>query len=255
MKLLFLGAGSGLGTDPDNFQSNMMLLADNGKKLLIDCGTDIRFSLNKANYQVEDIDAVYISHLHADHIGGLEWFALQQKFVCHKKPDLIIHETLEQMLWEHSLSGGLKTLEGQDATLQDYFKVHTVADNQIYEWEGVQLNLIKTVHIHSNGELMPSYGLDMSYKSKNFFITADTQFIPEVFKPYYQKADLVFHDCETSRTPSGVHAHFNQLYSLSSEIKAKTWLYHYNDMDNKLPDAQAHGFLGFVHSGQIIDLV
>ena len=34
MKLLFLGAGSGLVSDENNFQSNMMLLADNGKKLL-----------------------------------------------------------------------------------------------------------------------------------------------------------------------------------------------------------------------------
>lgn len=254
MKLLFLGAGSGLGTDLSNFQSNMMLLADSGKKLLIDCGTDIRFSLAQTQCEAADIDGVYISHLHADHIGGLEWFALQRKFVCHlNKPKLIIHKTLLSMLWEHSLSGGLKTLDDQEATLDDYFEVFVLDDNEIYAWEGLQLKLIKTIHVHSNRELMPSYGLDINYKNKNFLITADTQFTPELFESYYQKATLIFHDCETLSIASGVHAHFNQLKTLSPELKAKMWLYHYND--GVLPDAMAHGFLGFVRCGQIIDLI
>lgn len=253
MKLLFLGAGSGLGKDLQNFQSNMLLTTNGGKKLLIDCGTDIRFSLTQAQYSPQDIDAVYISHLHADHIGGLEWFALQRKFVCRTtKPPLIIHEELAHLLWEHSLSGGLKTLEDQDATLDDYFLVQKIADNQVFKWEGLQLSLIKTVHVHSNRVLMPSYGLTIEYQGKRFFITADTQFTPEFLGQSYHDATVVFHDCETSPSPSGVHAHFNQLITLAPEIKAKMWLYHYNDGD--LPDAAAHGFLGFARCGQVIDL-
>jgi ribonuclease BN (tRNA processing enzyme) len=253
MKLLFLGAASGLGTDPANFQSNMLLLTDDGKKLLIDCGTDIRFSLTQAKYLPSDIDAVFISHLHADHIGGLEWFALQRKFVFHNgRPQLIIHEELVSLLWEHSLSGGLKTLEEQDATLHNYFKVQTVANAHTYEWEGLQLSMIKTIHVHSNGELMPSYGLVIDYKGKNFFITTDTQFTPDIFDKLYEEASIVFHDCETLPTPSGVHAHFDQLSTLDLKIKAKMWLYHYND--GELPDAQAQGFLGFARCGQVVDL-
>lgn len=253
MKLLFLGAASGLGTDPTNFQSNMLLLTDSGKKLLIDCGTDIRFSLTKANYVPHEIDAVFISHLHADHIGGLEWFALQRKFVQpNGKPQLIVHEELAELLWSRSLSGGLKTLEDQDATLDDFFTVSRVADSHVYEWEGLQLNLVKTIHIHSNGELMPSYGIDIDYNGKHFFITTDTQFTPQFFEKYYQQASIVFHDCETLASPSGVHAHFDELCSLSPELKAKMWLYHYND--GVLPDAKIQGFLGFARCGQWIDL-
>jgi ribonuclease BN (tRNA processing enzyme) len=253
MKLLFLGAGSGLGTDPTNFQSNMLLITDKGKKLLIDCGTDIRFSLTHAKYTAEDVDTVYISHLHADHIGGLEWFALQRKFVSQNgAPKLIIHQELAPMLWEHSLSGGLKTLEDQEATLNHFFSVNTVANDQIYEWEGVQIKVIKTVHIHSNNELMPSYGLVLGYKGKKFFITTDTQFTPDSLGKYYEESMLIFHDCETLASPSGVHAHFNQLRTLDPAIKAKMWLYHYND--GELPDAKAEGFLGFAQCGQIIEL-
>jgi ribonuclease BN (tRNA processing enzyme) len=253
MKLLFLGAGSGLGTDPTNFQSNMLLLTDSGKKLLIDCGTDIRFSLTNAKYIAHDIDAVFISHLHADHIGGMEWLALQRKFVPPAgRPQLIVHENLAELLWQRSLSGGLKTLEELDATLHDYFFVQTLADDQVYEWEGLQLTLIKTVHVHSNGKLMPSYGIDICSQGKHFFITADTQFTPESMEKYYQQATIIFHDCETLASPSGVHAHFEQLKTLPAQIKAKMWLYHYND--GKLPDAHSQGFLGFAKCGQVVEL-
>ena len=253
MKLLFLGAGSGLGTDFGNFQSNMLLLTDSGKKLLIDCGTDIRFSLTKAGYVPEEIDAVYLSHLHADHIGGIEWFAFQRKFASQNgAPQLIAHERLVHPLWEHSLSGGLKTLDDREATLSAYFVVHVVNDGEIFNWEGLTLDLVQTVHIYSNKKLMPSYGLNIGYKGKTFLITTDTQFTLDRFKPYYRAATLIFHDCETLDVPSGVHTHFNQLDTLDPKIKAKLWLYHYNDGD--LPDAKSHGFAGFVRCGQEFDL-
>lgn len=253
MKLLFLGAGSGIGTDFENFQSNMLLLTDSGKKLLIDCGTDIRFSLTKAGYLPQDIDAVYISHLHADHIGGIEWFAFQRKFASSNgSPQLIIHKDLVHRLWEHSLSGGLRTLDDREAILSDYFVVNIVKDEHIFNWEGLKLNLVQTIHIYSNKKLMPSYGLAIGFKGKTFFITTDARFTPERFEKYYRDATLIFHDCETMETSSGVHSHFKQLDTLDPKIKAKIWLYHYND--GELPDAQSHGFAGFVRRGQEFDL-
>jgi ribonuclease BN (tRNA processing enzyme) len=130
--------------------------------------------------------------------------------------------------------------------------VHEVVDDAVYEWEGLKLSFIQTLHYHSNNELMPTYGLDISYKDKKFLITADTQFTPERFDTEYHDATIIFHDCETMSEPSGIHAHFNQLKTLPKEIKAKTWLYHYSD--GALPDARSEGFLGFVRCGQVIDL-
>lgn len=73
MKLVFLGSGSAFTMQ--NRQSNMIIEL-NGRKLLIDVGSDIRFSLKLMGYNFKDIDEVYLSHLHADHIGGLEWLNL-----------------------------------------------------------------------------------------------------------------------------------------------------------------------------------
>ncbi|KTD66307.1 MBL fold metallo-hydrolase [Legionella spiritensis] len=253
MKLLFLGSASGLSESVGNFQSNMVLMADSGKKLLIDCGTDIRFSLSAAKLCPDDIDAIYISHLHADHAGGLEWLGFNRKFKSQKsKPSLIIHHTLADPLWQHCLSGGMDTLKNEKATLASFFDVHALADGQEFAWEGAVLELVQTIHAFSDGHLIPSYGLLIRIKERQYFITADTQFNEHLLMPYYVESQLIFHDCETSDVPSGVHAHYEQLKSLSPAIKAKMWLYHYSD--DKLPDAGKHGFCGFVKPRQLIDL-
>lgn len=253
MKLLFLGSANGLSSSAANYHSNMLLISDSNKTLLIDCGTDIRFSLTHANYGMEDIDSIYISHLHADHAGGLEWVGLNRKFMSHRpKPVLYIHESLVDPLWEHCLSGGMDTLKTEQATLDSYFDVKAVSSNLKFSWEGIKFELIKTIHMISNGHLMPSYGLIIKYKGRQFFLTTDTQFCKESLKTYYENAEIIFHDCETSPHHSTVHAHFNELKTLSPEIKAKMWLYHFND--NVRPDAIAEGFRGFINPRQEFDL-
>ena len=47
LKITFLGSGSAFYNDVDNFQSNLLLECQ-GRSLLIDCGTDIRFSMREA---------------------------------------------------------------------------------------------------------------------------------------------------------------------------------------------------------------
>jgi ribonuclease BN (tRNA processing enzyme) len=81
MELVALGTGSAFTLK--NFQSNYLLKGE--KNLLIDCGGDIRFSLKEQNMSYKDIDAVYISHLHADHQGGLEYLAFCSYFDPSKK--------------------------------------------------------------------------------------------------------------------------------------------------------------------------
>lgn len=255
MELLFLGTGAALydsaAAAAQNFNSNMLLTHQN-QRLLIDCGIDIKFSLHHQQLDFSDIDAVYISHLHFDHAGGLEWLALSCKFFGKKhKPKLFIHNSLVDVLWKNCLSGGLSTLDDTKAELGDFFDVVIIDDKQQFHWQGITFNLVKTDHYCSNHNLMPSFGLQFDAGGKTLFITTDTRFTPHVLEPHYQQATLIFHDCDVSNSPSPVHAGYNQLTTLSKETKAKMWLYHY--ATDKLPDATKDGFLGFVHKGQLFN--
>lgn len=252
MKLIFLGSGSAFTVGCDNYQSNMILQSE-GHNLLIDCGTDARLSLYDARINYSEIEAVFISHLHSDHIGGLEWLAFCTFFDPKvKKPKLFISKHLVEDLWNHVLAGGLSTLENEAACLSTYFDVVPIEDNGFFTWYGVKLELIQTYHVISDHKLCPSYGLLLINQNCRTFLTADTKINLEAYEALYRTSDIIFHDCETSDIPSTVHAHFNELKHLDPSIKQKMWLYHHNP--GPLPDAQQAGFKGFVQKGQIFDL-
>ncbi len=254
IKLQFLGSGSAFVPITENFQSNMILQSSSGKRLLIDCGTDARHSTAALGLGYRDINSVYISHFHADHVGGLEWLAFTTRFdPVAKKPSMMIHPSLLETLWDNVLSGGLKSLEGdKSATLNDYFDILPCVNDSSFNWESIHINLVKTIHVYDGHELVPSYGLYFETNKNRVFISTDTQFKPELYMPYYQQADIIFHDCETSPHKGCVHAHFTELATLDPSIKAKMWLYHYSTTERY--DAVANGFKGFVTKGQEFSL-
>jgi ribonuclease BN (tRNA processing enzyme) len=259
MKLTFIGCGSAF-TTPEYYQSNMMITSSTGKNMLIDCGTDIRFSLSECNIRFrthpgEEIDAVYISHLHSDHVAGMEWFAFDTYFDPNpQRPKLFMEEELMHELWTNSLKAGLGCIEGKRMHLTDYFECHPVENGQNFYWENICFTMIRMPHIITGYKNLYSYALLMKEVDKNgplVFLSTDTQFQPDIIKKVAKSATIIFHDCETSPYHSLVHAHYDDLSLLAPEIKRKMWLYHYQPKPEQ--DPKKDGFLGFVTKGQQFD--
>lgn len=251
MKLTFLGTGSAFTLA--NYQSNM-LLEVGGERMLLDCGGDCRRAMHALGLGSADVSAVYVSHLHADHVGGLEWFALTRYFhpTRRERPRLYLNEKLAADLWHSSLKGGLGTLQNLIADLDTYFEVKRLHRNEGFDFQGVRLQTVQTVHYMDGYEIVPSYGLIWKAPDgKNIFLTTDTQFCPNQIRDFYRTADVIFHDCETGQPPTGIHAHFDELCALPADLRKKMWLYHYRD--GALPDAVAAGFAGFVKQGQTFE--
>lgn len=253
MKIKFIGAGSAF-TSPDYYQSNMLITAKSGKRLLLDCGSDARFALAESqiyNHNLcEALDAIYISHLHADHIGGMEWLAFSTYFsLQHKKLMLFMEKQQMQDLWEQSLKGGLERLEGHMTHLTDYFDCHPLAENGTFNWERIQATLVKMPHVITGKINHYSYGLLLRETTGPcIFISTDTPFRPNLIAEIAEKAEVIFHDCETSPFKTPVHAHYNELKTLPPTLKQKMWLYHYQPQPNYHPEVD--GFKGFVAKGQ-----
>ncbi len=256
MKLTFIGVGGAFTTK--YYNSNMVLQVGD-KRMLIDCGSDARHAMNDLGWTHKDLDAVYISHLHADHAGGMEWLCLKTYFDptftdasgAKRKLDLFMRSSLQTGLWDMLKAGCCLT--NIKAGLRSFFNLKSCPKNKPFEFNGVSFKTVQTVHYVDDAEIVPSFGLFWTAPNgKKIFLTTDTQFSPSSIQTFYNAADIIFHDCET--TPgfkTGVHAHYEDMKTLPPNLKSRMWLYHY--YDTPLPDAKADGFAGFVQQGQEFD--
>ncbi len=138
--------------------------------------------------------------------------------------------------------------------LTDYLDCHPVGEGGDFLWEGVKFTLVRMPDINTGYRNFYSRGLlmeDTTCKGPIVFLTTDTQFAPRMICKIAEKAEIIFHDCETSPFKSTVHAHYDDLCTLPSGVKEKTWLYHYHP--NPSPNPIEDGFRGFVAKGNEFD--
>ena len=260
MKIIAAGTGSAFCMN--NYHTNFVI-CHKGKRLLVDCGTDIRFALRDINIPITDIDAAYISHAHADHAGGLEALGFITYFTPGKdRPKLYGQGQLLTDLWVHTLKGGMEGLEGKAVGMDDFFEVCPVQLNSDFVWQGICFEIVQTVHISAKYKILNTFGLMFNdpKTNKRIYITTDTQFSPEPhMMACYKEADVIIHDCETAPYNSGVHAAYVKLRTLPDDIKKKMYLCHYQDniLDEKgritkewKDKAKTDKFAGFISKGQ-----
>jgi len=262
MDLIFLGSGSGLISPKENYHSNLVLRdSEQGGLLAIDCGSHFQIAIEEIGFDVEAFEAFYVTHLHADHVGGLEWVALKRYFgptgifkygrENYRGPRIIGNAEILDDLWTKVLSGGLETLTGRPNTLHTFFTVDQLPPNGTFAWHGVVFDIVQTVHTMDNRRVKPSYGLLFRIGDHRIFFTGDTQFCPNQITGFYDEATIIFHDCELANFPGSVHAQYRELCTLPEKYRQKMWLYHYQ---GALPEGwQEHGFCGFVEKGQIFE--
>lgn len=223
---------------------------------MIDCAHSGPRSLEKYGLLLKDITHVFITHLHADHISGMEEFAFRAKLIYKQQPIVLTTASLLDRLWNASLRGGLEYIEqipGQQAkqVLSDFFAPEALAPMTWLTIEGepgLRIYLHPTNHVAG----MESYGIEVEEmpggKEKRFLFSGDTKFDNDLIQHGAQTCAKIFHDCQLydsgKNNEFGVHASYTQFSTLPLEIRNKMWLYHYGD--TPLPHAEGDGFAGFV---------
>lgn len=261
MNLTFLGSGSAFTLGHENYHSNILITVDD-KNLLYDAGTTIPDALHNVGLSPQDLDAVYISHLHADHAGGLEYIAFKSYFEQFpfgiNKIKLFGHHSVLTEGWKHTWSGGLKSITGKTNILSDYFDINIMNTGDSFEFESSIISPIKTIHVVDEVGEVPSFGLMLYYKNKKAFITGDSSFSPEYFNEYYMDSDIIFQEVEFAEYPNSVHTQYKDLKTLHCEIKRKMHLYHYALKDKSFKELNTlviqDGFAGLVKRGKEFNL-
>ena len=75
MKLRVLGCGDAFGSGGRNQSGYLIEGAD--RLFLLDCGPTTLLAMKRAGIEPKRLDAVFLSHLHGDHFGGLPFFFIE----------------------------------------------------------------------------------------------------------------------------------------------------------------------------------
>ena len=255
LELVFLGAGSSFA---NTLYNTNFLLIKGDTHILVDFGVTGPIALPKvAGLQATDIEAFLPTHSHSDHIGGLEYLALANRYIGvmgMKKPKLkmIIVKQYERVLWDMSLRGGMRwneiNEEGKYLTLKNYFDIVTPKkiknpgrDLWRLDYNGIKLEIFRTIHIPEQalaaGDAFLSYGL---FVDDRLFISGDTKFDKPLIDFYKDRSEIMFHD--GAITPNPVHACIDELRTLPKDVKKKMYLMDYSDSFKEVDISEFGGY-------------
>lgn len=261
LSLFFIGAGSAFSK---KYYNTNLLIVKGNDHVLMDCGSLCPFALETLyNTKIYEIKNLFLTHPHADHIGGVEEFMLASKYIKHEKINLAITDEFKKKLWNQSLRGGCQYSEKGKMYFSDYFNQLKPLRIQkkpfeIYEIQmgTINLKIFRTMHITTKKDSIRnsqiSYGVLVDNK---VLLTGDSQFRKEqleFFMENFPEIQGIFHDCDISGYSPNVHASYEQLNSLEDSIKNKMYLCHYNSKISGL-DLSADGFAGYAKPGIYYD--
>ena len=213
-----------------------LLLCCDGFTLAVDCPDRYRGALRAAAERagrplpIESIDHVLITHLHGDHMNGLEGVAWYKHFAEGKRVRLVASPEVRATIWDARLAGSMTQLwngsEYRTFGFDDYFEHVPLSWDGVTEVGPFRIRAYRTQH-H-----IPTSAILVEAGGARFGFSADTAFDPRLIE-FLSAADLIVH--ETNLGPA--HTPYEALAALPEEIRRRMRLIHYPDEMVGLPVA------------------
>ncbi len=247
IKIIILGSGDTLGTPlagcscdtcldlhSKRYRFGLLLEIDN-LKILVDPNPDLKWECLNSNLELKDIDHIFITHHHSDHVNGLGEFFFRR--------------SAPQTLWfgNHSLNHKLmeywKYLENEEVltfrTFDNFKKIQLTTDLSVLP---IELN-------HG----FPTSGFIFSYKDKKIAVVTDTNsklnpetiealnnvdvLFADTFSEDIEQVKRVYIDCGMPTPNLGTewfHMTVDEVIDLQTKINAaKTYTVHMSRHMNK----------------------
>ncbi len=205
-----------------------LLLACDGAFLGIDCPDMYRAVLRSAAERsgralaLEEIDHLLITHVHGDHMNGLEGVAFYKRFAEGRRVGLVTSPEVRAVLWDERLKASMGALwDGeryQPMGFDDYFEHLPLG------WSGETAVGPFRIRARRTRHYVPTSALLVEAGGHTLGYSSDTAFDPELVA-FLEPADLIIH--ETNFGPA--HTPYEALAALPAPLRARMRLIHYPD--------------------------
>lgn len=226
VKLKYLGTCS--GTEPiENLHHVSFVLEVNGVNYWFDAGENCAHSAHVSGIDVMKTKALFISHTHVDHTGGLPLLlnTIYKLAICYNRK-LISNDTLKVFIPKKEVLDAAITIMARQKRDDVKIEYNPVKDGVIFEDENVKVTAYHNYHLYNKGKYESGrYG----WHSFSFLIEADGKrivFSGDVGCPYELNA-LLEKPCDLLLHETGHHKVKDVLdYARARGVKQLTFIHH-----------------------------
>jgi ribonuclease BN (tRNA processing enzyme) len=195
----FLGTGDAFGSGG---RLQTCFYVDAGAvRFLIDCGTSSLIALKRWGLSTSQIDVILLTHLHADHFGGVPFFLLDARVMAKRTKSLIIAGPPGL---EPRIRQAQDVLFPGTPTMRLGFAIELI---EIWDRKSTELGqLVVTPYQVEHGGGAPAYALRVECGGKVIAYSGDTEWTPALADAA-RGADLFI--CEANFFDKKVRYHMN----------------------------------------------
>jgi len=215
-KILFLGTGNAFNTDGRASQS-IWVEPNGGTPFLVDTGPTVLASMNRYGVDPDELDRVFITHLHGDHIAGWPFLILHSLFLARRARPLKVFgprgtkqrlETLATTCYEELVSDGSLAFE------IDYHELAVTEISGVDAGAGLHFDVVPVEH-HPT-----SIGYRFRVAGNTIGVSGDTRWCPGLEK-LAKGCDLLILECTCLEKPDFAHVSLEEVRGGLDRLGAK----------------------------------
>lgn len=234
--LQFLGTGNAFSRAADNYNNNALIRTEKGY-IMIDCGSTAPQALHELGIKPWEILGVIITHMHGDHVGGLEQLIWERYYTGARGPGFLCTPVVTSASVMNQLSSYLEAvlnpftmLDGSYSKDWQYNLVepYIVEQSTSFVVSNVNLTLDRVNHVSGQRSDKPAYSVTIEGRT---YYSSDTVFNMDNIERLANDPSIttIFHECSFSpRYVGTVHTHYEELLTLSDLARKKIVLMHHN---------------------------
>ena len=213
MKLHILGCGDAFGSGGRN-QSGYLVEATN-KLFLLDCGPTSLLALKRAGFDPRQLNAIFLSHLHGDHFGGIAFFFIEYLYLRPRFDPLTIAgppgtEAKVRALFDVMYGGGAAAKEIPPTNFV------ILQPDKPQEIDGIVIVPFRVPH---QSEVI-SLGLKVIYQGKQILYSGDSLWTDQ-FVDQAEGVDLFLCECSFLHEQPGMHVNYQTLSANLDRLRCK----------------------------------